>query len=180
MNDVKETFDTNQLVETIMNKNNENFPAEALPLIKETLLKMLEEDLSLKDVLGFTEDTLEMLYRNGYSLYQNGKYKEALDTFNLLRELDGWDPRFTFSIAATHHKAKNYSEAAGNYMLYEVIDPQNPLPFYHLYDCFTKMGHTDLAMNALKIAHNLAGADLQYAELQGKIELELQHLEAKI
>lgn len=173
---MKETETLKQQIHEVMSQNANAIPSKAAPLIEETLTKMLSENLSLKEALGFTDEMIEEIYEHGYHLFQSGKYKDALTVFDLLRQIDGLDPRLTFAIAACNHQAKNYIEAAGNYMLYEALDQTNPLPYYHLYDCFLKMGHPALAFDALKLAHRLAGDNPRYTELKGKIEIELQHL----
>jgi len=148
-------------------------PAKALPSLEEALNKALLEDKTAKEALGMPQSMVEEYYKIAYHLYKGGKFKEALEIFNYLRFLDGMDMRFTWAIAATNHLMKNYQVAAGNYILYESLDPTNPMAFYHLHDCFKKMGQSDLAMNALKTAKRLAENNPRYAELLGKLELEI-------
>ena len=90
--------------------------------------------------------------------------------------LNGIDSRFTFAIAACNHQMKNYEEAVGNYILCEGMDQTNPFPYYHMYDCFKNMHQPELAFSALKHAHRLTGDESKYAEMKGKIELELERL----
>jgi type III secretion system low calcium response chaperone LcrH/SycD len=163
-------------IREVMAKDKAKIPPQAASLIEETLTRIELENLSLKDALGFSQDLIEEIYEHGYHLFQSGKYKEALPIFELLRQLDGMDPRYTFAMAASHHQIKNYSEAAGYYMLCEVLDSKNPLPYYHLYDCFTRINEPSLAAGALNAADRLAGENPQYADLKNKIEMELKHL----
>lgn len=156
-----------------------NMPPEAASLIEENLTKMIKEDLSLTEALGFTPDMLEEIYQEAYLFFQSGKFKEALPIFQLLRRLDGLDSRFTFAIAACNHQMKNYEEAVGNYIICEGMDPTNPFPYYHMYDCFKKMNQPELAINALKAAYQIIADDPKYAEMKGKIELELQRFETE-
>ncbi len=165
-----------QEVDDFVEKNKADIPPEAVPLVKQVLTKMQTENLPFKEALGFSPELIEEIYQYGYSLFQSGKYQEALPVFNILRFIDGNDERFTFSLAVTHHHMKNYIEAAGNYMLCELVNPDDPLPAYHLSDCFIKMNQPELAFNAMKMAHQFAAQDPKYAELKEKIELELEHL----
>jgi len=165
-----------QQIHAVMAKG--NTPPKAVHLIEETLLRMQEENLSAKEALGFSSELIDEIYDYGFHLFQSGKFKEALPVFFLLQQLDTADPRFIFAVAATHHHLKNYEEAAGHYMLYEILDSTNPLPYYHMYDCFTKLGDSYLAINALKVAKNLTENNPRYAELQGKIDLELKRLKS--
>jgi type III secretion system low calcium response chaperone LcrH/SycD len=165
--------------ESIEKKARGKLPTKAIPMIEEALLKVEGKDVPLKEALRLTPDMINEIYQYGFHLYQSGKFKEALPVFNLLRVLSNQDPRFTFSIAACHHQLKNYEEAAGNYMLYELLDATNPLPYFHMYDCFTKLGQPDLALNALHQASRLMDQKPQYAELKGKVDLELAHLKSR-
>jgi tetratricopeptide (TPR) repeat protein len=90
----------------------------------------------------------------------------------------GSDPRYVFAIAATHHHMKNYDEAAGYYMLYEALHPTDPIPYYHLYDCFRKTNNPELAENALRAAFRLAEKDSKYEDLKTKIEMELKQFQS--
>lgn len=174
MIDKTEEFDeVKEQLKTILEKEQSQLPPKSAPLIEKTAIRMMKEDLSLKEALGFPQEMIEEIYENGYHLFKSGKFKEALPVFNVLRQLEGTDPRFTFAIAACHHQMKNYVDAAGNYILYQTLEPKNPLSYYHLYDCFIKMNQPSLAFNALQLAEKFAIADPQYAELAGKIELEL-------
>ena len=155
-----------------------NIPSEVASAIEKSLLQVELENVSVMESLGFSPEMIDKIYEHGYYIFQSGKYKEALPVFNLLRELDGGEAHFTFAIAACHHHLKNYEEAIGNYMLYELLDDTNPLPYYHMYDCFTKMGQPLLAAGALQQAGRLAKQDPQYAELKVRTDLELEHLKS--
>lgn len=157
----------------------DKMPPKAAPLVEEALIKMETENLTAREVMGISQDVMEEIYEHGYHFFQSGKYKDALPIFNVLCQLDGGlDPRYTFAIAACHHHMKNYIEAIGYYMLYEVLDPTNPLPYYHMYDCFKKLNQSEMAFNVLAAAEHLADEDPKYAELKNKIELELKHLKS--
>jgi type III secretion system low calcium response chaperone LcrH/SycD len=172
----QEIDEIKQQIQEVMAKDKDNLPPKSAPLIEEALKKVLAENISLKEALGFSEDIIEEIYEQGYHLFQSGKYQAALPLFSLLNLLESTNPRFIFAIAACHHHAKDYAAAAGYYMLYEGVDPVNPLPYYHLYDCFRQLGYPQLAHSALNLADRLAGDDPKYAEMKGKIELELTHL----
>lgn len=155
-----------------------DIPPEAIPLMEDAFVKMSREGLSLPEALGFTPEIMEVIYQHAYHLFQSGKYGEALLVFNLLRQLNPDDNRFTFAIAACHHYNKDYVNAAAHYLVYETRDIQNPIPYFHLYDCFTKLGHSAIALNALNEALRLAKLNPKHDKLKEKIQLELNYLEA--
>ncbi|MFI0434114.1 MAG: SycD/LcrH family type III secretion system chaperone [Parachlamydiaceae bacterium] len=168
--------ETKQLIQQALEKVKDGVPSTFLPMIEEALLKIELEGLSPAEAMGISQELIEEIYENGYHFFQSGKFKDALVIFNFLTQLAGGnDPRFTFAIAAAHHHLKNYNEAVGYYMLYEMIHPASPLPYYHLYDCFKKMGNPELALAALMTADKIAGDNPAHAGLKAKIEVELKH-----
>ncbi len=174
-----EEKETQTLIRKSLDQVKDRVPPKFLPLMEEALLKIELEGLTPAEAVGIPQDMIEEMYTNGYHFFQSGKFKEALAIFNFITQLvDGTDPRFTFAIAAAHHHLKNYNEAAGYYMLYEMIHPENPLPYYHLYDCFKNLGNKELALAALITAQKIAGDDPINAALKAKIELELKHQES--
>ena len=165
-----------EAVGTAVKEKAGSIPDNSKQLIEETVVRMLKDNLTLGDALEISPDLMEEMYDYGYRLYNSGKYKDALAVFEMLRNLDGTDSRFTFAIAASQHLSKDYTLAAGNYMLYEVLEPKDPLAYYHLFDCFTKMGQPMLAFDALSLASRLAQEGEEHAALRGKIDIELNRL----
>lgn len=165
-----------QQIHSAVMQNNEKAAAKDTPMIEEALKKVIKEGLLLKEVLGFSPKIIEQIYEYGYLLFQSGKFKEALEVFTILRKIDNENKRYTFAIAATHHQMKHYAEAVGNYMMYQALDQTNPLPYYHLFDCFSKLNQPALAFNALMSARRLAENDPQHTKLKNKIDMEITRL----
>lgn len=172
-----ETVDASPLIKMELDKE-KSLPANALPMIEEALNKVLGEGLSIKEALNIPQMMIDGYYETGYHLFKSGKFKDALQIFQFLSFFDGMDRRYSLAIAATYHHMKSYIDASGYYLEYAALDPTNPMPYYHLFDCFTKMGHPLLAYNALKMSQQIAGEDPQYATLKHKIDLEIVHLES--
>ncbi len=163
-----------QQIQMVILKEKDHISPEIAPFMKEALHKILIEDMSPKNALGFTEEKIEEMYDYSYRLFQGGKFNQALAICHVLNRLDSTDTRFIFAMAACCHHMQNYPEAIGYYLLYEALDPTNPFPYYHLYDCFLKSGKTALALDILKIAYQLVEKDSQYTDLKGKIEMEMR------
>ncbi len=165
-------------IDTIVQKLEKTASVKEKALFREAIEKM-KEGSTLYESLRLTPDMLEVIYQHGYQLFQSGKYKEALSTFRILQTLHPEDKRYPFAIAAALHFEKNYVEAAAYYMIYASMDRTDPIPFYHLYDCFLKEKHPTIAENALDEAYRLAKGNPKYHDLKEKIELELKHIESK-
>lgn len=142
-------------------------------LFQDVLNKVMIEGYSVNEALGIPKDFLEGIYEHGYRLYQSGHFEQALSVFRFLKEFDGTDPRFYFSIAATLHQMKQFEEAAGNYFIYVNLEHNNPLGYYHMSDCFEKLGKTQLASGCLYLASKIAEKIPKYQSLKNKIDLIL-------
>ena len=124
---------------------------------------------------GAPAEVMEVIYQQGYLLFQNGKYKDALIIFDVLRTLDVADSRYSFAIAACYHYMKDYLDAAANYLIYKDMNPLDAVPSFHLYDCFARANIPLSALVYIQEALVLAGYDPKYAALKEKIKLESDH-----
>lgn len=172
---------TNQEVKDLQDQLNgviDNLDEEISPSARKKLLevipKILFEGRSPREVFGLTPEMLEEIYLYGYNFFYAGKYKEAVPVFNFLRQIDPYDPRYTFAVAACYQMQKDYLNATVNYIYCGQLDPLNPLSYFHLYDCFRKTDHLFSAYNALLEAQIFAEENPEYAALKEKIALELE------
>lgn len=160
-----------------LDKQKSNLTSNQLPIFEEALNKAVLEGASLKDALKIPQSIIDGYYETGYLYFNSGKFDKALPIFQYLHTLDSTDTRYLLAIAVTLHQMKKYEEAAGTYILYEILDPTNPMPYYHLYDCFSNMNQPVLAVNALKSASRVAGDNPKYTQLKNKIDVEIAILQ---
>lgn len=176
MADSKENLNqTKQEIQAIIEKLGDQIPPKARPLIEEAIIKMKIDNLLPKDALGFTPQIMEVIYQNGYNLFQSGKFQDALVIFDVLRQLDITDRRYSFAIAACYHHTQQYLDAAANYLICQYMDPFNPIPSFHLYDCYVKTNYPISALEAIQQALILAERHPKYEKLKDKIQLEFDH-----
>ncbi|MBA3721563.1 MAG: SycD/LcrH family type III secretion system chaperone [Parachlamydiaceae bacterium] len=153
--------------------------ADANPKIKkiitESLEKCLIEGVPLKKAIGMTPEMEEMLYNHGYSQFQGGKYKMALNYFNFLRYWD-YTFRYNFAIAACYQYMGNYSDAAANYILCIYLDRANPMPYFHLYDCFVKLDDYLAALKSISYVLVLTENKSDYTLIRERAQYEYNHL----
>lgn len=156
------------------------------PEEQERLSKLVEEietnetGKSLKDILGFSAVDIEALYSYGYKFFQSGKFQDALPLFLFLRQLDPVSYRYTFGVAACYQNLKEYSKAAGNYLLCTYLDSDNPVPYLHMYHCYLSQNDIASACNALKETILFASDQPEYAEVKTKARLELKKLKEEL
>lgn len=146
-------------------------------MAEEAFEKILEGHCLPKEALGISDDLMEKFYSYAYQAFQAGKYNETLPVFKFLRQLDPLDSRYSFAIAASYHYKKEYLLAAGNYLVCNRVDPFNPIPYFHLYDCFLKSEHYGSALVAIQACIGIASIHPFYASLKEKALLERQYVE---
>ncbi len=143
--------------------------------IQEILLQFFQNGKPPAESLGPKEDT-ELVYSYTASLYEGGKYQEALPGFWHLFTLNPTDPRYIFGFAACLHKLKRYKEAIENYFVAARVDPTNPVYWGHAADCYIQLGQLDMACVMLSKTIEIAGDDPKHAALKNQASLIRQSL----
>ncbi|MDP1880167.1 MAG: SycD/LcrH family type III secretion system chaperone [Parachlamydiaceae bacterium] len=168
------------VIEEILNQlklMNVSVNEETKQMIQKVVSNLLEKGILPKETLGFNPMVLEKIYFHAYNLFQAGKYKDSLLVFELLNNLDPYDVRFCFAAGACYHYSKDYLKAAGKYIECTTLDPVNPIPYFHLYDCFMHTDHLMSAFVAINQMMNIIGDNPDYQTLKDKAQLEINFLE---
>lgn len=168
-----------QVQEAIQNVESEGtlLSPKMREMVEAAFLKIETGQEFPREALGISKEMMEKLYSRAYNLFQSGKYEEALRVFSALRKLDPSDMRYSFGIAACYQYKKEYLLAIGNYFVCNHIDPLNPVPYFHLYDCFVKAEHPFAALPAIQYCIALSEKDPYYKSLAERAYLEMNHLE---
>lgn len=138
-------------------------------LQEEAMDQIFNQGKPIKEALKVSDETLEFLYGQAYRLYKIGQYKESNRYFHLLYLFDSKDLRFTMGIAACHHMAKEYMKAVLWYMLCASQDSESPLPYYHISDCFLKLGNKVSALISLKMMEARMGNNPNYDKIRERV-----------
>lgn len=169
-----------QEIHAMMDQLAYGVPSKFRQFTEEAIAKIKVDHALPKDALGIPPHIMDVIYRHGYNQFQAGKYQEALKVFNFLREMDVSDIRYSFAIAACHQYAKDYFNAATNYMVCNYLDPHNPIPFFHLFDCFMKADSPLPALYAIQQTLTLTENKPEFANLREKALLENNHLQQSL
>lgn len=128
--------------------------------------KMMKQGMTTQEATGMDSKFLEGLYAQAYRLYNTGKYVEAGHMFRSLILLNSMESKYILGLAACFHMLKEYKNAVQTYTICSVIDPQDPLPYYHSSDCFAQMKDHLSAMLYLELTINAAGDRPEYSKLK--------------
>lgn len=133
-----------------------------------------------KDIMNLSDQQMEGLYAQAYNFYQTGRYKDAIQIFRLLIMLNANDVKYSMGLAACLHMMKDYKNAAQTYTLCSILDPQSPVPFYHMSDCFLGMKDSYSAIVALDMAIKRAGDKKEFQMLKDRAVLTMENLKQEI
>ncbi|MGK5594182.1 MAG: SycD/LcrH family type III secretion system chaperone [Parachlamydiaceae bacterium] len=167
-------------IREIIEKVTPNLSKEDKAKQEELLQQVFEEGKQLKDVLNVSNETIEYLYSQAYQLYKTGKYPEANRYFHILYILESQDVRFPMGIAACHHMQKHYRQAVEWYYLCAALDDTSPLPYYHISDCFLKLGEKLSALIALRMLGVRITDEPQFAKIKEKSQRMMESLTEEI
>jgi type III secretion system low calcium response chaperone LcrH/SycD len=146
--------------------------------LKEVIFELFvdENPKPLAQALGWSKDQLELLYSHGYQLFQSGKYNNALTFFKQLRELDPTSYRYAYSIAVTYHHMKDFEKATSYYLASMNLSPNEPEPYFYLFDCFSKTNNNEMAKFMLQEVLSVTEKQPKYRVLREKAKIELDKI----
>ena len=167
--------------EAIENLEIEGKESEDIRQALETLASnMFEQGLLPKDAMGLSDDMVEGLYSFAYRLYNTGKYDQAVQLFRLLILLNPTSAKFMLGLAACFHMQKEYEIAATSYILCTLVDPKNPLPYYHASDCYMQLEKPDLAIAALEACLKKMEGKEEFSAIRDRVQLALDTFQEKV
>lgn len=148
--------------------------------VDKTVKKVVEGPVTAKDALGLTDAMVEGIYGQAYRLYNTGKYRDAAQIFRLLLMLNATEVKYAMGLAACFHMLKEYTSAVGAYNMVTVIDPNNPVPFYHLSDCYIKLGDLLSAIVVLDMAIKRSGEKAEFRTIKDRAKMTIEGLKKQM
>lgn len=133
-----------------------------------------------KDALGLSDVDIERLYAEAYHHFNSGKYKDALIIFNALVALNLTEPKYLFGIAACEQMLGNFKVAADTYMGTAMLDPENPIPFFHASDCWMQINDLHAALVCLRMTVRRSGDNSAYSVIKDRCLMTIATLEKEI
>ncbi len=99
---------------------------------------------------SLTDEETERFYTYGFSQYEGGNYKEAMEVFRILCTNHPRISRFWFALGASLQQANQYEEALRAWAIAAVLTPQDPMPHFHAAECYLSVKNLKDACLALK------------------------------
>ena len=153
-----------------------------IPLDEEALklgATFFEKGFAPKDIFNITSGQMEGMYAKAYNLYQSGKYKEAIQIFRLLIMLTPNESKYSLGLAACFHMMKDYDNAIETYTMYSVLNPDDPIGYFHISDCLLSTNEKMSAIVALEMAIEKANSP-QFKILKDRAVLTVENLKKEL
>lgn len=144
------------LIKAELDKQSSKLTPEQRKSYEEVLLKIFRDGMTPKDAMGVSDQTMEAFYGYAYRLYESGNYADAQRIFQYLINLNAGESKYALGLGACFHMQGKYQTAIEAYMLCAFFDPESPIPYYHIADCYIKMENPYGALIALNDAIRMA------------------------
>jgi type III secretion system low calcium response chaperone LcrH/SycD len=121
-----------------------------------------------------------VLYAQAYNYDQTGRYKDAAQLFRLLILLNANESKYSMGFAACMHMMKEYDNAIRAYTMCSILEPESPIPYYHMSDCLLEMKDKLSAVVALEMTISRARDKEQYKIIKDRATITLNHLKEEL
>jgi Flp pilus assembly protein TadD len=122
----------------------------------QSVLDLMQEGLSLADIMGITKPQRDALLVQGCRLLQVGDVAKARDVLTQLYQLEPTDERTIYALASTYQVEGNFAAAGKLYVLFLALDATNPEGHLRLGECFLGAREYDNAESSFSMAQNFA------------------------
>ena len=118
--------------------------------IAENVKALIQDQATLKQLKGVTNDELEAVYSLAFGYYQTGKYEDAHKLFQFLVLFDHLNAKYWFGLGAAQQALKDFKNAAVSYGYCSFLKLDNPKPQLHAAECFLALGDKRNAASSLE------------------------------
>ncbi len=170
----------NEMIQQAEKKSNHRLNESERAKLNGIIKQMIQNDASLKEAMGLTQQFLESLYSMAYQQYKSGKYKDSGALFRLLNLSDPNDTRFSMGLAASKQMQGDYDEAILAYHLCGQLDLNNPIPYFYLSECYRKKNNHRSALYSLYQTLLRINRNPVYHPLLEKTQLLIEGLQKEV
>lgn len=165
--------DTKQAIRDAANQAGDHVKEESEKDYRSLADKAFKGTISIKSLAGISDAKEEAIYAHAFMLYNTGRYKEAAEIFRLLVTVNATEPKYMMGLAACFHLMKAYESAISSYQMCTFLDPSNPVPHFHLSDCYIQIKDPTSTVAALKAAIRCSEGRPEFNVLRERCEITL-------
>lgn len=123
-----------------------------------------------QEIIEFSDETMQKLYKNACHLLEEKKYSEASCAFLFLGALSTQDEKNWIGLGMSLQFEHDYETAIDAYEMAALCDVDNPIPYLYLAKCFFAIHERDSALQAFDMAIEKAEGKEQYAVIKEQAE----------
>lgn len=137
---------------------------------KEKVLASLKDNQGGQTLFEYSDDTMEALYKKAHHYLEEGKVKEAIDSFVFLVTLNAVHSEYWMGLGASLQTAHDYEAAIDAYEIAAIYNIEHPLPYLYLAKCLFAIHDRKSALQSLELAIAYAGDEEEYANIRVEAE----------
>ncbi|CAM2009286.1 SycD/LcrH family type III secretion system chaperone [Acanthopleuribacter pedis] len=144
-----------------------------MDVLRDTLEAFLTGQVSVAELRGLSEESMEAVYGVAYTLYSNGQYAQAAKVFQFLCIYDHLEGKYPLGWGASLFMQGEYAQALQAFAQAAVLNIDNPEIHLKAGECNLKLGELEAAEMALEAAVFYAEKDATYAVILKRAKLLL-------
>lgn len=133
------------------------------------LQKEIAEGASLQEIFNFSDEAMDSFYKAARHLFEKQNYKEAADAFFFLTHLNPYVSTYWLGLGMSEHLGEDYHAALMAYSMTALLDTEDPLPHYHLGNCYKSIGDLENAAISYSRVLHLCSDSPQHLRLKESV-----------
>lgn len=129
-------------------------------------------------ILGFSDEVIEEFYQASCFLLGEKRYRESANAFLFLVGLDPYQYDFWIGLGMSEQLCHEYETAIDAYEIAAICNLMSPVPYFYLAKCLFAIHDRQSALEALRLAIEMAEEDDQYKEIKEQAEIAKKTLES--
>lgn len=143
---------------------------EAIDYLADAFIAILAKNIPFYKVRQISLEQLNQYYTTAYNLYTAGKYEQAKNIFIFLAFHCPGEKKSLVGLAASCQMLKQYPQAISTYNHVKMIDPSDPVPSFHSFNCYMELKKYSEALASLGSVILRSLNKPEYADLKEQAE----------
>ena len=150
-------------------------------ILTDNVAEMLHGKRTLREARGISDESFDGLYELAHGMYEQGKYEEAAQAFELLCFYDHEQAKFWCGLGYCRQQLKDYLGAASALSYADIYrDEPDPEMYLNLSICFMCLGDKESANTCVDEVLRTAPALKERAESVQALIKEINHSDESI
>ncbi|WP_205515556.1 SycD/LcrH family type III secretion system chaperone [Stenotrophomonas sp. B1-1] len=128
-----------------MNSNDSDTTGVSESSMIDALLQSLRSGVTLRELKGVDDTTMEGVYAYAHQFYVNGQLDEAEKFFRFLYMFDFHNSDYVFGLASVYQLKKQYQKAIDLYAVAYALVRHDERPLFHAGQCHLALGRRGMA-----------------------------------